>query len=117
MTEQTILAGKLSIYWGYIILASFLTCAGNLCIKQSRLTGDGLVSPYFFLGLLFFSINFIVFSRALDELPISTAYPVFASLGFILIAVFSSLLFQESLSLKQWFGMVIVLIGLGCMTK
>ena len=117
MNTVSLLIGKFPIYWGYVILSSLLTCAGNLCLKQARVQDEGIISPFFITGLFFFSINFIIFSRAIEQIPISLAYPVFAGLGFILIAVFSNFLFQENLSAQQWIGMLIVLIGLACMTN
>lgn len=112
MQEATV--GQTLGGWGLVILSASLTAAGNLLIKQARLVEEGFLSPFFLSGLLCCGINVMVFSFALDRLPLSQAYPVFASLGFILVALCSLFLFQEALSVKQWLGIAFVLIGIGC---
>lgn len=103
--------------WGLIIVASCLTCAGNLCIKQARIQGEGVFSPFFLLGLFLFTLNMLAFSKALEGLPLSAAYPVFSGLGFILVAIASIFIFEESISLRQWVGMGLVLSGLFCIVN
>jgi len=112
MANQTVLVTQLISNWGYVFLAASLTCSGNLCLKQARLQSGGLLSPFFLLALFFYGINVLAFSRALDRLPLSLAYPVFAGVGFILIAFFSHYFFQENLLPSHWIGMFLILIGL-----
>ncbi|MDR1578249.1 MAG: hypothetical protein LBT86_08530 [Deltaproteobacteria bacterium] len=40
------------------------------------------------IRVIFFGINVILFAKALDKLPVSVAYPVFAGLGFLLATIF-----------------------------
>lgn len=104
--------------WLYVLIAGINTCIGNLLLKQSRrVTSDpGIValifSPWFIMGLLCFGINVILFTKALEKLPVSAAYPVLAGLGFCLLAILSSLIFKERLSLSQWFGVAFILTGI-----
>jgi multidrug transporter EmrE-like cation transporter len=98
--------------WCFLVLASCLLCGGNLCIKQAKLQGDEMLSPMFLTGIAIFAGNMFFYSKALETLPLSTAYPIFASLGFLLIAITSLLIFQESFSWKQWSGLALILSGL-----
>ena len=104
--------------WLYVFIAGINTCIGNLMLKQSRrVTHDSsflsmLFSPWFIMGLLFFGMNVILFTKALEKLPVSAAYPVLAGLGFCLLAIFSSLIFNERLSLTQWSGVALILAGI-----
>lgn len=101
------------ISWLFIILASFLLSGGNLCIKQAKIQGDSMISPLFLGGLAIFACNMFFYSKALECIPLSIAYPVFAALGFLLITVSSIIFFQETLTVQQWIGLLIILVGLG----
>jgi multidrug transporter EmrE-like cation transporter len=106
--------------WLLVVAAGFNTCAGNLLLKQSRLTARPgwlamLVSPWFLAGLAFYGLNVVLFAKALDRLPVSSAYPVFAGLGFLLLAVFSRIFFDESLSPAKIAGMALIVAGMACL--
>ena len=109
--------------WSLVFAAAINTCIGNLLLKRSRLeaTDSGLVSllfsPWFLGGLVFYGINVILFAKALDKLPVSTAYPVFAGIGFGLIAIAGSWLFKEHLSLNHWIGLGFILAGMIIMSR
>ena len=104
--------------WLYVFIAGINTCIGNLMLKQSRRVPHDsslfsmLFSPWFIMGLVFFGMNVIIFTKALEKLPVSAAYPVLAGLGFCLLAICSSLIFKERLSLSQWSGVVLILAGI-----
>ncbi len=109
--------------WSFVFAASINTCIGNLLLKRSRLEAPDpglvslLLSPWFISGLVFYSINVVLFGKALDKLPVSTAYPVFAGLGFGLIAITGSWFFQERLGVNQYLGLGIILIGIIVMSR
>ncbi|MDZ8077969.1 MAG: SMR family transporter [Nostoc sp. DcaGUA01] len=109
--------------WSFVVAASINTCIGNLLLKRSRLEAPDpglvslLLSPWFISGLVFYSINVVLFGKALDKLPVSTAYPVFAGLGFGLIAITGSWFFGERLGLNQYLGLGIILIGIIVMSR
>ncbi len=109
--DQKLLLGKFPFDWLWLILAAFLTSSGSLCLKQSRLDGKGFLSPFFFASMALYAINFLAYTKSLDRLPVSTAYPVFSGLAFVLLAVFSTFFFQESLQLMQWVGIALILVG------
>jgi len=78
--------------WLLVIAAGVNSCIGNLLLKQSQCTrnADGLVgllsSPWFVGGLVFYGVNVILFAKALEHLPMSSAYSVLASVAFALVA-------------------------------
>jgi multidrug transporter EmrE-like cation transporter len=106
--------------WLLVAGAGLNTCLGNLMLKQSRLTAQpglwGMVtSPWFLGGLFFYGLNVLLFAKALDKLPVSVAYPAFAGLGFFLLAVFSRIMFGESMTNINLAGIVLILVGLACL--
>ncbi|MBL1198693.1 MAG: EamA family transporter [Nostoc sp. GBBB01] len=109
--------------WTFVFAASINTCIGNLLLKRSRLEAPDpglvslLLSPWFISGLVFYSINVVLFGKALDKLAVSTAYPVFAGLGFALIAITGNWFFGERLALNQCLGLGIILMGIIIMSR
>jgi multidrug transporter EmrE-like cation transporter len=103
--------------FGLLALSSLFLCIGNLCLKHAKMQGKGIFSPIFLTGIGVFTFNFLIYSRALEKIPLSIAYPIFASLGFLLIAIASNYFFNESLSLKQWIGIAFMLTGIILIVK
>jgi multidrug transporter EmrE-like cation transporter len=106
------------VAWCFVFAAGINTCIANLLLKRSRLevSDPGLValflSPWLLSALVFFGLNVILFTKALDKIPVSAAYPVLAGLGFSLLAISSSWFFGERLGFNQWLGISFILAGL-----
>lgn len=109
--------------WALVFVAGLNTCIGSLLLKKSRLAATDssimsiILSPWLIAGLVFFGINVVVFTKALDKLPVSAAYPVLSGLGFSLIAIASSFLFGERLGFNQWIGIGMILAGVIIMSR
>ncbi len=105
-----------------LLLALVLNAAANILIKYGMAregrTTDGSVSlmqivdPYVFLGMICFAANFVAYSLALKSLRLSIAYPVMVSGGYALILLASFLLFREKLTLTQYGGLTMIVVGL-----
>ncbi|MDB1122422.1 DMT family transporter [Vibrio algarum] len=111
----------IGIAWVFIFIAAINSTIGNVLLKQAQrvefsMFGNPvlnfLLNPWFVGGLFFYGLNVILFAKSLEKLPVSSAYPVLASSGFVLLAVVSAYLFGESFHGKQWLGMVLVLLGI-----
>jgi undecaprenyl phosphate-alpha-L-ara4N flippase subunit ArnE len=103
--------------WIFLLLAAVNSAIGNLMLKQSRIKVEGddfislLLQPWFIGGLTFYGINVILFAKSLDVLKVSVAYPVLAAGGFTLLIITSQFFFGEELTVKQYVGVVVVLVG------
>lgn len=107
-----------------VFLAGINTCIGNILLKMSRLKApvdagfiEKLFSPYFIGGLFFYGVNVILFAKALDNVPVSVAYPMLAVTGFALIAVTSNYFFNEQLGPVQWLGLGFAVLGIFLLAK
>lgn len=107
-----------------IMLAGLNSCLGNLALKYSRLVAlpnadffSKMLNGYFMLGLAFYSVNVVMFAKALDSAPVSVAYPILAGSGFAMLAVASSIMYGERLGAQQIAGMVIVLVGITLLAR
>jgi len=101
------------------VLAAFFSTLGNLLLKISKTANlhflpDWVVElrPLFFVAIAFYMLNLLVFSRALESLPVNTSYPILASLGFVMLAVSSAFFLNETMSIFQVGGLVVILVGI-----
>ena len=71
-----------------------------------------LKTPNVIIGLLFFALAFIGYSFVLSRLQLSIAYPVMTGAGFLVVSIFSLILFNEPFSLLLVLGMIFIFIGI-----
>lgn len=107
-----------------LMLAALNSCAGNILIKRSRLAAapdagviEKFLEPNFFFGLVFYGVNLLLFAKALDQAPVSIAYPVLAGAGFAFLAVASTALLGERLGLRELAGMALILGGIAVLAR
>jgi multidrug transporter EmrE-like cation transporter len=121
-----------------LITALVLNAAANLFIKfgmraidlELAQTGTGLSSGgvvgivrlllrhwVILVGLGCFALNVVLYSFALQKLPISVAYPVMTIVGFAIIVVVAGSLLNERLTLLQWVGIAAILAGVTLVAK
>jgi len=75
-----------------------------------------LFNPWVLSGVLSTFLAGLSWMLAMTRFEISYAYP-FVSLNYIIILCASSILFNESISLAKIIGTVIVLVGIGVISK
>jgi multidrug transporter EmrE-like cation transporter len=111
-------------------LLIFITLIGNviglLLVKKTvidagqapRETGDiitflikVLVNPITWLAFLAVFIGLLAFWLALTKMELSRIYPIIGGLSYILVAIFSVLLFKENITMWGWLGVVLVSAG------
>lgn len=110
------------VSWLLLIAAAACTCIGNLMLKQSRLvtTNSGLLaaglSSWFLLSLVFFCVNLVLFSKALDKLPMSVAIPVAQGFTFVFTVILANRLFNESFGFKEFIASSYIITGIVIMS-
>ncbi len=63
------------------------------------------------LGLACFAANVVFYALALQKMPISIAYPVMVTGGFVIIVIVAGAILKERLTLMQWMGVGAILLG------
>lgn len=61
-------------------------------------------------GILLYGLSFVLWIKVLSKVELSYAYPL-ASLGYIVIMLFSYFYFKEEISLYRAFGVFLIVIG------
>ena len=79
---------------------------GVVPVGQALLTNWVLI-----LGLVCFAANVMIYTYALSGIRISIAYPIMVSGGFAIIAVVAWRYLGETMSVGQWAGVTLILIG------
>jgi small multidrug resistance pump len=102
-----------------ILFAAANSTVGNLLLKQSRLAAaaslpwyEKFFSLYFVGAVLFYVANLACFARALDQVPVSTGYPILAASSFAILALAAGALFGERVGPWQIFGLLLVALGI-----
>jgi drug/metabolite transporter (DMT)-like permease len=88
--------------------------AGALPVELARkflfVTGL-LLDPWIIVGILAAFLAGISWMSAMTKLELSFAYP-FISLSFVLVFVFSALLFHETVTAPKVIGMLLIIAGI-----
>src|ERR1700749_4181722 len=102
-----------------IFLAAVNSTIGNMLLKQSRLAvAAGLpwyekfFSIYFLGAVLFYVANLGCFAKALDQVPVSTGYPVLAAGSFAMLSISANIFFGERFGPWQYGGLILVALGI-----
>ena len=106
-----------------IVAAGLNSTLGNLLLKQSRIASVGLpwherlVSFYFLGAIGCYVVNLMLFAKALDDIPVSVAYPMLAASGFAMLAISSALVFGERFGWWQVAGLILVVLGIFALAR
>lgn len=112
----------------FLVIAFVLNAGANVLIKYSALHPapprpgwPDLLQVYlnwpFIAGVVCFALNLAAYTLALRKLPLSIAYPIMVSLGYLLILGASAVLFQEKLVIRQYLGAGLMLGGLWLLVR
>ncbi|PWU10622.1 MAG: multidrug transporter subunit MdtJ [Verrucomicrobia bacterium] len=96
-------------HWLFLIIAIVTEVCGTLAMKYSAngMRALGLAIMYLMLGISYTSL-----AIAVKRIPLVVAYGMWESLGLILIAIFSNLLFLEPLGFIKMSGILITVAGI-----
>lgn len=104
-------------------IAVVANAVGTILIKvgSSKIAGISL-SPqsiwsivsnlYIMSGIGLYAASFPAYSYILQKLSVSVAFPVFTSISFAAVILISSLFLKESLTVLQFFGLILVVGGI-----
>ncbi|QIL46215.1 multidrug efflux SMR transporter [Vagococcus coleopterorum] len=91
-----LIAGILEVVWATTMKLS----DGFTKLNFSLLTIIGMIASFFFL------------SKAIKLLPMSLAYPIWTGIGAVGSIIIGVVIFKDALSLKTWFFVCLLLIGI-----
>ena len=69
-------------------------------------------SPFIIIGLALYGFSFIIWLRVLTFNDLSRAYPIFATIVFLLTTALSIIFLKENVSAVRVVGIIIMLVGI-----
>lgn len=63
------------------------------------------------VGITLFAVNVLAYAYALNRIPLSQAYPIMTSVGFVIVVSASVFFFGETLDIYQISGMFLIVAG------
>ena len=94
--------------WIYLFIAILLEILGTTFMKISNgftkiLPSVGMILAYLFC--------FIFLSKALNKIPVSIAYAIWAAAGITIISIIGILVFKESITIIKAVSIAFIVIG------
>ncbi len=108
---------NLMIRFGMLAIDQELAGAGALAQGAGGLIRLLLRHWVVLLGLGCFAANVVFYAFALQKMPISIAYPIMVTGGFVIIVVVAGAMLKEHLTLLQWAGVAAILLGVTLVAK
>ncbi len=115
----------MNIYIVFLILAIVFNAGANIFMKAGVMSepvklSDGIVqfvlsyltNVKLMLGILFFGIALVFYTKALEKFNLSIAYPTMTSCGLLIVTLWSVFMFSERLSMLQICGLFLIVCGL-----
>jgi multidrug transporter EmrE-like cation transporter len=69
------------------------------------------------VGLALFGLNLLAYTQALTKIPLSVAYPLMTSLGFLIVVSASAYFFKETITWIQGVGFILIVAGVVCVAR
>jgi len=99
-----------------LLLASLLSCAGQLCQKQAtRPAKSGRrgahITLWLGLALLTLGSGMALWLVVLQRLPVGIAYPML-SLNFVWVTLAAKFIWKEPVNWRHWAGVSLIIVGI-----
>ncbi|PWW02977.1 4-amino-4-deoxy-L-arabinose-phosphoundecaprenol flippase subunit ArnE [Mangrovibacter plantisponsor] len=99
-----------------IIIASLLSCLGQLCQKQAACVPSGSAGRHrawlwLFVALVAMGLGLLVWLVVLQSVPVGLAYPMM-SLNFIWVSLAAHWIWGERLTRRHWLGILLIILGI-----
>lgn len=98
-----------------ILLKTGVKTIGGISGEKTKLFSEltkAAFSPFIIGGIILYGLSFLIWLRVLSFNDLSRAYPIFATIVFLLTTLGSILFLKESVSIVRVVGIVIMLVGI-----
>ncbi|MFS9772062.1 4-amino-4-deoxy-L-arabinose-phosphoundecaprenol flippase subunit ArnE [Enterobacter chuandaensis] len=102
--------------WTWLILASLLSCVGQLCQKQATRPAKAgrrgaHIALWLGLAVLALGCGMLVWLVVLQRLPVGVAYPML-SLNFVWVTLAAKVIWREHVAVHHWLGVGFIIMGI-----
>jgi len=99
----------MSLAWIFLFLAGFFEICFTIALKYSQ--GFTRLIPSIF-SAIFIVLSFFSVSQAMKEIPIGTAYAIWAGIGAAGTVMCGMLLFGDSIHIIRLLSLMLIIIGI-----
>lgn len=114
-------------FFQLLLTSVFFNVTANILLKKGVISIGGISgervkllpellkaaqSPLIILGLFLYGLSFTIWLRVLTFNDLSRAYPIFATIVFLLTTVGSIIFLKENVSIFRVLGIIIMLLGI-----
>ena len=115
-------------WYGLLAVALVFNAVANILMKAGMRTapegaGAGAMIRHYatswpvIVGLVLFALNVVAYTQALTKIPLSIAYPIMTSLGFLIVVAASVYFFSETVKAVQVVGLVLIIAWVICVAR
>jgi len=97
------------VAWIYLLIAGITEIIWAIGLKEAQ--GFTILLPSI-VTLVFIVVSFFLFAKAMETIPIGTAYAIFTGIGAAGTAIVGILLFNEGVGVSKLFFLVLILVGI-----
>lgn len=108
-------SGRTGWTLGVILFCILAETGRELCFKHGA-TGtllETLRKPVIWLGIAFWAVELIMWTRVLEGVALSVAFPLMA-LSYATIAFAGAVIFKETINFRHALGIILVTFGVVC---
>ncbi|WP_342506716.1 multidrug efflux SMR transporter [Sporosarcina sp. FSL K6-2383] len=95
--------------WVYLLIAGVTEIIWAIGLKEAH--GFTVLLPSI-VTIIFIVVSFFLFAKALEAIPIGTAYAIFTGIGAAGTAVVGIVFFAEGAGVGKLFFLVLLLVGI-----
>ncbi len=95
--------------WIYLLIAGMTEIIWAIGLKEAQ--GFTVLLPSV-VTLVFIIVSFFLFAKAMETIPIGTAYAIFTGIGAAGTAIVGIALFNEEAGVGKLFFLVLLLVGI-----
>ena len=114
-------------FFQLLITSVFFNVTANILLKTGVKSFGGIsgqkakifeeltkaaVNPFIIFGLGLYGLSFVIWLRVLTFNDLSRAYPIFATIVFMLTTIGSVIFLKETVSFLRFLGIIIMLLGI-----
>lgn len=109
MASSLLQKGIIIVAWVLLLIAGITEIVWAIGLKEAH--GFTILLPSV-VAVIFISISFFLFAKAMEVIPIGTAYAIFTGIGAAGTAIVGMLVFGESVGAEKLFFLVLLLVGI-----
>lgn len=112
--------------WMILLIGVLSNASASVLIKMAMMPPRKLPSPAdpmaaisnwpFWLGLSLYGAAFLLYAAALARLPLNVAHPILTAGAVAVVALFSVIIFRETLHWNTVAGILLVILGVALIT-